>query len=188
MPTNDFVPFAIADGANVEDQADYIAAATTSTGYISGKASSAFFNKTWRQCAFVANAIAQVICDSLGVDALDDGDQAGFLANLKAALQSNSGFSRTITAGGSQPILATDRSVFVHQIIPAAITLELPAPPVINQEVTFYDDLGDADVHNITIDGNGNTIAGLATTVINVPYGAVTLRWNNAATAWRIKP
>lgn len=110
----------------------------------------------------------------------DGGGSAGWVALSGGAA------SRTIIAAGPQNILTTDSNVFIAQTVPAAITLMLPASPV-PQEVSIFDDLGDADTHNININGNGKTIDGLAIWPINQPFGAVTLIWRTGATAWRIK-
>lgn len=86
MPKNDFLPFASADDANVEAQADYAADATTPTGYQPGALPSAKLNKPLRQGTTMAAALAQFICNSLGVDVRDDGDLAGLVGLLTAAI------------------------------------------------------------------------------------------------------
>lgn len=86
MPKNDFIPFASADGANVETQVDYAADATTPAGYQPGALPSAKLNKPLRQGTTMAAALAQFVCNSLGVDVLDNGDLNGLVGLLTAAL------------------------------------------------------------------------------------------------------
>lgn len=187
MAINEFLTFADAVDADVMPQADYEVLAARSSGFQSGKANSLQLNKVWRQSSFVASAVAQLIPDILGLDALDDTDFATFLTNLKGALGQIGSISRTIIAAGPQDILATDANVFINQTVAAAITLNLPATPSENQEVTIFDDKGDSALYNITVDGNGNAINDLVGDqyIIAVNYKAVTFKFNG--TAWRIK-
>lgn len=90
MPTNDIKPFAAAGGANVLTQAEYLALAALSTGFSSGKASSKEVNKAVRQATFIASALAQFICDKGGNDVLDDGNVAGLVTKLIAAMNKTS--------------------------------------------------------------------------------------------------
>lgn len=85
MPTNDFKPFATGAGANVMSQADWVALAALATGFQSGKASSAQINKAIRQALFISSALAQYTADKSGLDVLDDGNVAGFIAKMSAA-------------------------------------------------------------------------------------------------------
>lgn len=85
MPDNDFVPFAIAGGANVISQADYEALPALSTGFTAGLATSAQINKAWRQSAFGTAALGELI-NNTGADALDNGDLAAFVALLQVAI------------------------------------------------------------------------------------------------------
>lgn len=187
MADNDFLPFATEVDANVMSQPDYDALPARGSGFEAGKAVSEQLNKVWRQAAFVASAIAQWMCDTLDEDVLDDGDQAGFIALLQSAMLAQAGTGRIITAAGPANILSTDRDVFVNQAIAAAITLNLPATPALWQEVTVYDDKGDANTYNITVSGNGKAIANMPgnTYKLTQDYMAVTFKYNG--TAWRIK-
>lgn len=87
MPTQEFVPYATAPGANVQAQATYAAAATTATGQVSGIASSEIFNKIWRQACFVACCVSNMIYNTLAVDVLDNGDTTEYTAKLTAAIK-----------------------------------------------------------------------------------------------------
>lgn len=86
MPQNDFKPFAIGSGANVTSQADWEALSALSTGFQSGKASSAQVNKALRQGTFVASALAQFITVQTNSDVLDSGEINAFVALLENAL------------------------------------------------------------------------------------------------------
>ena len=87
MAANNFKPFATGNSANVTAQTEYEALAALSTGFQSGKASSAQINKALRQSTFIAAAVAQYVSDLAGVDALDNGDLPGFVASMKSALK-----------------------------------------------------------------------------------------------------
>lgn len=82
MATNNFKPFATGNGANVTSQADYEALAALTSGFSSGKASSAQINKALRQSTFIASALAQYVANKSGSDVLDDGDIAGFVSKM----------------------------------------------------------------------------------------------------------
>lgn len=84
--TTDFVPFAAAGGANVTAQATYIAEATTATGFVSGRASSADANKAWRQGTFIAAGLANFVADELNINVADDGNLSVFVSNLQNAI------------------------------------------------------------------------------------------------------
>lgn len=100
MATNDFLPFGTGAGANVLDQSAFAGLPARSTGFQSGVAFSAGFNKVWRQSAFVAAMIGQFTAD-YGGDALDNGDLPTFEAHFKAALAA-------WIASGSSPIDLSD--------------------------------------------------------------------------------
>lgn len=85
--TNDFLPLATGGSANVIDQATFAALSSLlANGFQSGVANSAQINKVFRQSSFVASAVAKIIADN-NVNALDDGDVAGFKTKLIAAIQ-----------------------------------------------------------------------------------------------------
>lgn len=84
---NEFVPVATGGGANVESQATYLANPLLPIGNQPGIASSAFNNKALRQSSFVTSQVAQLVANLTGTDAVDNGVQAQFLSQLKAAIQ-----------------------------------------------------------------------------------------------------
>lgn len=87
MPSNDFLPFGTAAGANVSTQSDWAALAARTAGFSAGVASSAQVNKALRQAGFVASAIAQFVADNQAGNVADDGVVANFEAQIKAAIQ-----------------------------------------------------------------------------------------------------
>jgi len=87
MPTNDFLPFGSAVGANVSTQAEYAALAARSNGFSAGTAVSRQLNKAWRQSSVMAATLAQFIADQSGNDVLDDGNLATIQTNLGLAIK-----------------------------------------------------------------------------------------------------
>ncbi|VVD75513.1 hypothetical protein PAQ31011_00849 [Pandoraea aquatica] len=120
MTTNDFLAFASGASANVLSQADYAAlSALLASGFQAGTAQSAQVNKVWRQSSIMAAVLAQLIVDTTGQNAVDDGTTATLLANLKAAVSARSvgvaGASRnaamTITTVASSATFTADEVV-----------------------------------------------------------------------------
>jgi hypothetical protein len=79
---NNFLPFATDVTANVIDQATWQALAARITGWQPGIAQSAQANKAFRQSAFVAAMLAQLMANTTNDDVLDDGNTVNFLATL----------------------------------------------------------------------------------------------------------
>jgi len=98
MPTNDFLPFGTAVGANVMTQTDYLALTARSNGFSAGTAASAQLNKAWRQASIIASTLAQFIVDQSGQSAVDDGTTTTLEANLLTAIR----------AAGRQATILTD--------------------------------------------------------------------------------
>ncbi len=116
MPTNDFKPWAIGGGANVEAQATYAADPAVGVGETSGTASSTRANKVWRQASIACYSLGQIIVDVLGLDALDDTNISTFLANLKQAIVNLAWTTGDVkltykTAADSGWVLATDGTI-----------------------------------------------------------------------------
>jgi hypothetical protein len=86
MPTNDFLPVAIAPGANVMPQAQWVASPIPPTGFTTGLLPSPTLNKAHRQSSFVAAGIAQMMMNTLHVDVLDDGNFTQFVSRLTSAI------------------------------------------------------------------------------------------------------
>lgn len=86
MATNDFKPFATGSGANVIAQDDWESLPALSSGFTSGKASSAQVNKGLRQGTAMAAAVGKFIADATSTDVDDDGDIDGLAVQLSDAI------------------------------------------------------------------------------------------------------
>jgi hypothetical protein len=102
---------------------------------------------------------------------------AGNYANVTVAVAGPT----TITAPptGQELLVKVDTAT-----IGAASTINLPATPNTDSLIDVKDSTGTAAANPITVSGNGNTIDGAASLVINVNYGNVRLWWNG--TQWRV--
>jgi hypothetical protein len=86
MPTTDFIPFATAPGANVQDQAGYAASGPVATGFTSGIAQSAPINKSIRQPTFGVAALFNWVIGKSGQNQPDDGNLTYAVANINSAI------------------------------------------------------------------------------------------------------
>lgn len=84
---NDFLPVANGASANVLTQSSFAALVASGLGFQSGIASSAAFNKVFRQASVMAAAIAQLVVDQTGQAVVDDGSVANLEAKILAALR-----------------------------------------------------------------------------------------------------
>lgn len=116
MPTNDFLPFATAAGANVSTQSDWNALAARTAGFSAGVASSAQVNKALRQAAFIAAAVAQFTADLQAGNVADDGVIANFETQLKAAIVAQ---AATAFTGSNQ-----QKAVSGYQKLPGGVILQ----------------------------------------------------------------
>lgn len=96
MPTNDFLPFGVAAGANVSTQSEYSALAARSNGFSAGTAVSKQLNKAWRQSSVMSYALAQFIANTSNTDVLDDGNPSTILGKLAVAIATASQNAGTI--------------------------------------------------------------------------------------------
>lgn len=145
MPTNDFLPFATNALANVETQSAYAADSNTvAKGVQAGIASSALFNKIWRQASVIAWAVAQLMADRLNAAIQDNGDTATLLTQLKSAVGQS---SAAVTYSASMTI---DTSAAWRQIITAnngtAFTINAPTNATLDrvQVITIKNTSGGA--------------------------------------------
>ncbi|OKP02630.1 tail fiber protein [Xenorhabdus eapokensis] len=103
MAKNDFLPFGLADGANVLSNEEYNKLAARTNGFSSGVAKSQELNKVWRQASVIASVVAQFIAETTGNDVLDDGNlatlQNGLLNALRATVSSTVPSASVTTAG-----------------------------------------------------------------------------------------
>ena len=128
MPENDFLPFAIAVGANVMSQGAYAANAALGPGVSAGIADPTLYNKSIRQATFVAAAIATFIVNETGDNALDDGNLTEFVANFTAAIgdavAGNIPYASNAQAlAGSSTVLAINPSTMAYVIGQKALLL-----------------------------------------------------------------
>jgi len=127
MPTNDFLPFATAGGANVLSQSDWNSLAARLSGYTAGVAQSQQVNKGLRQSAAMAAMIGQFINDYGAVDALDDGN----IANLETA------FARTLQQGKFLLGIATGTAnAWVLTPVPSVVAYALGRPMLVTIPAT----------------------------------------------------
>lgn len=70
----DYLPIAVAEGANVDSQATFAGSAYQVNGVSTGKASSSGASKMWRQSSMFAAALANLISAELQTNVLDDGN------------------------------------------------------------------------------------------------------------------
>lgn len=86
MATNDFVPFAIGGGANVQTPSVYAANPLLPTGNVAGVASSIFNNTALRQANFVASQFAQFLANQTQTNVQDNGVAVQLLSQINAVL------------------------------------------------------------------------------------------------------
>ncbi|PHM55138.1 phage tail protein [Xenorhabdus sp. KK7.4] len=112
MAKNEFLPFGIADGANVLTNEEYGKLIARTNGFSSGVAKSQELNKVWRQASVIATVVAQFIAETNNQDVLDDGNlatlQKGLLSALRATVSSNIPNASLTTAGITKLSNATD--------------------------------------------------------------------------------
>ncbi|REF28501.1 tail collar domain [Xenorhabdus cabanillasii] len=112
MAKNEFLPFGIADGANVLTNDEYSKLAARTDGFSSGVAKSQELNKVWRQSAAIATVVAQFIAETTDKDVLDDGNlqalQAGLLNALRTTINASVPAASLTTAGITKLSNATD--------------------------------------------------------------------------------
>ena len=85
--TNDFLPVATGNGANVQDQTDFAGSAVQLTGFQDGPVDAPVANKIWRQATTWPAVLGQIIADFGGTDASDNGDIAQLETNFIAAIE-----------------------------------------------------------------------------------------------------
>ncbi len=96
MAKNEFLPFAIADGANVLTTEEYAKLLSRNSGFSAGVARSKELNTVWRQSSVISHVVAQFISDTMDNDIIDNGDVEALKANFINALSKH--VSNTIPA------------------------------------------------------------------------------------------
>lgn len=190
MAEQDFLPFATGGGANVMSQADYAAAAFVAAGFAAGIAPSSQLNKVWRQSAFVSAAIAQYIQNQLNVDVLDNGDLAGFIANLTNAIATGAAIkpAAVIAASANVNIAVNQYALgFARVAGIAALNAQLPGAAQVGQEFVIEDLIGNFNAFPVTVlPPGGDTIASAANWICNRDKGSWTFR-KYANNFWGVK-
>ncbi|CDG97724.1 putative phage tail fiber protein [Xenorhabdus bovienii str. puntauvense] len=125
MAKNEFLPFGIADGANVLSNEEYSNLATRTNGFSSGVAKSQELNKVWRQASVIASVVAQFIAETNKQDVLDDGNtaalRAGLLNALRATVGANIPVASQTLAGITKLSNATNSNSEVDAATPRAV-------------------------------------------------------------------
>jgi len=181
MATNDFLPFAIGTGANVEDQTTWVSDTVVTNGFSAGIAPSAKFNKVWRQSSFVSSAIAQWMSNQLSADVLDNGNQTTFITQFANALSANIGNIAGVTSLTTTQTVSTTLNGWVIQTPTSGITLTLPSASAnVNKTFSFFN----TSSGTITLAaGNFNSAVGVGVSSIIIPSGA-TISLTSDATSW----
>jgi len=96
----------------------------------------------------------------------------------------------TGTSGGAQPMMVVNHTqtlpagfrgfVRVENNTNAPITITLPPSPVASQEITLNDTYGNAGTYPVTITGNGPSIGGQVTVVLQYNHSWVDLIFTGA--------
>jgi hypothetical protein len=174
--SNDYgFPWATGGGANVYSPAVYQALAILATGVEPGLADPQQANTTWRLASMVQAAVTQFIVNQLGISLTDDGNLTTLTANFASAIsvQSNIKPGRIVTASTTLNMVASDYAIgFNRTAGVAAMIVNLPATPAVNQEFRLGDLAGNFNADPITLTPPaGHSIAGAATWVMNVNRG-----------------
>jgi ABC-type transporter Mla subunit MlaD len=98
MATTEFLPVAVASGANVDSQGSFAGATYQLVGFTTGTARATQANKVWRQSSMMSSAWANVIVNIMGQNVLDDGNLPNLVSQLTATVQQIA--SAAITASG----------------------------------------------------------------------------------------
>ena len=116
MANNQFKPFATSNNANVTAQSDFENLPALTSGFQSGKASSAQINKVLRQTSAISSAVAQVVADTTSIDVLDSGDQGSLVVLLKQALSGKLINVQVFTQSGAYTPSAGTVSIIVEAL------------------------------------------------------------------------
>lgn len=142
MPVNNLLTFASGDGALVQSDPAYASDPARLLGFQNGVADPAHVNKAWRQGAFGAATLGQLVTTYAQVNANDDGDTGTFLANIRAGLAA-------MLAG---VYYGQDTSTTVNTL---TVTLN-PAPPALTSFRSLYVRIANTNTGPVTI-----TVAGI---------------------------
>ncbi|CCW31085.1 Putative protein StfE (modular protein) [Xenorhabdus nematophila F1] len=125
MAKNEFLPFGIADGANVLSNDEYGNLSARTNGFSSGVAKSQELNKVWRQTSVIASVVAQFIAETNNQDVLDNGNtealQKGLLNALRATVGSNIPVASQTVSGITKLSNSTNSNSEVDAATPKAV-------------------------------------------------------------------
>ena len=117
MPEIDYLPVAVASGANVDSQADFNGSGYQQNGFTAGIALPQQANKVWRQASMMAAAMATFISNQLGIAVLDDGNLSELVTNLTNAILSASAPLLSAVPFNATPVFAcTDNAVCTFEM------------------------------------------------------------------------
>lgn len=91
---------------------------------------------------------------------------------------------RIITASGNVTVQNDDYVITVNKTVPEITTVTLPASPSTSRSIIVKDGAGNSGSFNITISGNGKTIDGAASYILNGAYQNIEMIFNG--TEWNI--
>ena len=186
MPTNDFLPFGTADGANVLAQSDYSSLAARTAGFASGIARSAQMNKVWRQSSFFSAGMSKWMADNSGLDMLDDGDLTAHVGRIDNALSKLLGTAlQTITASTATLVAGARRMVLVNAGS-NSVTITLPAANALGGRPIQYNFIRtDSSANTVTVQRAGSdTIEGSSSSSITLAVGERLLMQSDGASVW----
>lgn len=89
-----------------------------------------------------------------------------------------------VTAPGNYTVQPSDYVVTINKVTPEITTVTLPSSPTASRSIIVKDGAGNAGSFNITIDGNGNTLDGQSTQILDTDYESVEIIFNG--TEWNV--
>lgn len=188
----DFIPFAIGDGANVIDQATYAAAAAAGfvgVGFSSGLAQSNQLNKVWRQSSVVAFITCQMISDYLVTEnVLDNSDTTTLLDQYKRALGIAGKLTPPlrVTASANLNLASNQRLVgLFRNAALAPFNISLPNLQD-GESVIIQDVLGGLSGAKVTVIPPSGNIRDKSTFVMNEDFMTATFTYYKDVNTWGV--
>lgn len=114
----------------------------------------------------------------------DPTTEAHWIINKKAGGGGGGGLTPVFITDADSPYTASAGELVYCNSTAGAITVELPATPGDADRVRVVDSAGAAAANNITIDGNGETVNGDATFVLDLNFGQFDGAYNGTGTDW----
>ncbi|NSY36878.1 hypothetical protein [Leisingera sp. ANG59] len=132
--------------------------------------------------AQAALSAAEGLLGQLTGEQFDIAQITGLQDALDASAAAVTGASRFAVKSAAYTAVAGEK--IAADVTGGAWQLDLPASPAAGDAVTVAVIDGDVTANNLTISGNGNTVQGDATLIVDVARATVTLIYNG--TEWRI--